>query len=800
MGDRKFDIVLYGASGFTGAYVLEEFVKSDYSNRFRFAIAGRNENRLRKVLTDVGDLIGRDLSKIPVIIADSSNENDLVEMAKQTRLIINVVGPYRLYGEAVVKAAVENGASHVDISGEPAWLEKMQLKYSEKAKETGSYVVGASGWDSIPYNFGGTLCYAETVAQIKRGESGYIFNDGTYQTLILGLSQAASDGIGKIRRELMPEKLEKSKYRPPKRPSVWYNEQIDAYCLPFLGADKSVVQRSQYYDAVTNKKYSATVETYLAASSWLWAWLGILWMMVFSKVIMYEPLPAKGPSRDQCKQATFTYWFQGYGWPTNEPNLEEKPTRKVAVRCDGPDSGYIGTAGCVLSSAFTVLEDREQMPNNGGVYTTSSAFKNTRIFDLNMTTNRKFDIVLYGASGFTGAYALEEFVKSEYADRFKLAVAGRSEQKLKKVIDDVAKLTGRDLSKIPVIIADSSNENDLNEMAKQTRLIINVVGPYRLYGEAVVKAAVENGASHVDISGEPAWLEKMQLKYSEKAKETGSVVVGACGWDSIPVDLGIEFLRSKFPGTVAYAETFAQLHHPQGYAVNTGTYQTLLLALTGQDRVGETRRRLMPEKLNKQKTPKHSVIWYNNELQSHVIPFPGADRSVVNRSQYYETVVNKKTPIAIETYILKPSWMESALTILWFGLLSIVCKFQPILRFCQKNPELVSFGSFSSRGPRRELVKQAKFTTYIQGNGWKNVKEPQSGVEPNSKLTVRVDGPDAGYVATSGCVLSSALTVLEDKLPVGGGVYTTAVAFENTKILDRLASFNITFNVQPQSA
>lgn len=102
----------------------------------------------------------------------------------------------------------------------------MQLKYGDLAKQTGAYIVGASGWDSIPCDlgtsflkdhFGGTLCYAETVAQIKRGDSGYVFNDATYQTLILGLSQAATDGIGKIRRQLMPEKLEKSKHRPPKQ-------------------------------------------------------------------------------------------------------------------------------------------------------------------------------------------------------------------------------------------------------------------------------------------------------------------------------------------------------------------------------------------------------------------------------------------------------------------------------------------------------------------------------------------------------------------------------------------------------
>ncbi|KAI6243328.1 Sacchrp-dh-NADP domain-containing protein [Aphelenchoides fujianensis] len=408
MGEREFDIVLYGASGFTGAYVLEEFLKSEFNGR-RFAIAGRNERKLRSTLQDVGEFLGRDISQTPVIVADSGNPHDLDAMAKRTRVIINVVGPYRLYGEAVVKAAVENGTHHVDISGEPAWLEKMQLQYGERAKQTGSVIVGACGWDSIPcdlgtdflkQHFGGTLCYAETFVQIHRGEAGYVFNDGTYQTLILGLSQAAADGIGKIRRAIMPEKLEKSKHRPPKRDSVWYNEVIDAYCLPFLGADKSVVNRSQYHDAVNNKKYPVTIETYMAASSWLWAWAGILWMMIFSKLIAYAPIRSffqeyptigscgmfspNGPSREQCKQglkATFTYWFLGHGWPSDEPKPDEKPTEKVVARCDGPDSGYIGTAGCVISAALTVLEDRDRLPHDGGVYTTSAAFKNSRILD-----------------------------------------------------------------------------------------------------------------------------------------------------------------------------------------------------------------------------------------------------------------------------------------------------------------------------------------------------------------------------------------------------------------------------------
>ncbi|CAD5211696.1 unnamed protein product [Bursaphelenchus okinawaensis] len=405
MAERRFDIVLYGASGFTGAYVLEEFVKYDEFGKIRFAVAGRNEQRLNKVIKKVAELTGKDLNSLDVIIADSSRPESLDEMAKQTKVIINVVGPYRLYGEAVVKAAVENGTSHIDISGEPAFLERMQLTYHEKAKETGAYVVGACGWDSIPCdlginflknNFNGTLAYAETFAQIKRGEDGYVFNDGTYQTLILGLENAKTDNLGGIRRQLMTQKLEKPKYRPPKRPAVWGVPEIGAAAVPFLGADKSVVQRSQYYDSTVNGRPAVPIETYFAAQNTFWAYMGILWMTLFSYVVKFDftrklaqqypyifscgMFSPQGPSREQCKQATFTYWFMGSGWSATS-SQDEKPSKTVIARCDGPDSGYIGTAGCILSAAFTVLKDKDSMPDNGGCYTTTSAFTNTSIYD-----------------------------------------------------------------------------------------------------------------------------------------------------------------------------------------------------------------------------------------------------------------------------------------------------------------------------------------------------------------------------------------------------------------------------------
>ena len=96
-----------------------------------WAVAGRDEGRLRAALARAGAVVGADLSKVAVLVCDSSDPASLHQMAQQARVVLNCVGPYRFYGEAVVEACVEAGAHHLDISGEPQYLEKMQLKYHQ---------------------------------------------------------------------------------------------------------------------------------------------------------------------------------------------------------------------------------------------------------------------------------------------------------------------------------------------------------------------------------------------------------------------------------------------------------------------------------------------------------------------------------------------------------------------------------------------------------------------------------------------------------------------------------------------
>lgn len=125
---------------------------------------------------------------------------------------------------------------------------------------------------------------------------------------------------------------------------------------------------------------------------------------------------------------------------------------------------------------------------------------------------------------------------------------------------------------------------------------MNCCGPYRFFGEKLVQSCIEQGTHHVDVSGEPQYLEKMQLKYFEKAKEKSVYVVTACGFDSIPADLGTIFLEGKFDGIVNSVETFIEPKQERGVdhsgGIHFGTWESAIYAVANTREVTEIRQKL----------------------------------------------------------------------------------------------------------------------------------------------------------------------------------------------------------------
>ena len=154
-------------------------------------------------------------------------------------------------------------------------------------------------------------------------------------------------------------------------------------------------------------------------------------------------------------------------------------------------------------------------------------------------THSRHDIVIFGATSFVGQILCSYMVDRHGVDGdLSWAIAGRNAEKL----DAVAAETGAD---VPRLVLDADDVDALAEMCASTRLVISTVGPYALYGSRLVAAVAEAGIDYCDLTGEPQWMQRMIDAHQDRAAETGARVVHACGFDSVPSDLGVWFTQRE---------------------------------------------------------------------------------------------------------------------------------------------------------------------------------------------------------------------------------------------------------------
>ncbi|HWU32316.1 MAG TPA: saccharopine dehydrogenase NADP-binding domain-containing protein, partial [Marmoricola sp.] len=158
---------------------------------------------------------------------------------------------------------------------------------------------------------------------------------------------------------------------------------------------------------------------------------------------------------------------------------------------------------------------------------------------------RDDDIVLFGATGFTGELTARHLASRIPSDA-RWALAGRNRAKLEAVRDRLA-ADFPALEDLPLEIADSGDEESLRAVAESTSVVITTVGPYLLYGEGLVKACAEAGTDYVDLTGEPEFVDLMYVKHNATAEASGARLVHCCGFDSIPHDLGALFTVRQLP-------------------------------------------------------------------------------------------------------------------------------------------------------------------------------------------------------------------------------------------------------------
>ncbi|KAG0725499.1 Saccharopine dehydrogenase-like oxidoreductase [Chionoecetes opilio] len=419
-------------------------------------------------------------------------------------------------------------------------------------------------------------------------------------------------------------------------------------------------------------------------------------------------------------------------------------------------------------------------------------------------TDRQYDLVVLGATGYTGQYVAEEVGRlGEKQPGLKYAFAGRNKEKLALALETARANTGLDLAKADLLVVNVNDEESLQKMVAQTKVVINCVGPYRYYGLKVVKACVEGGANHVDISGEPQYLEQAQLEYSEAAQKAGVHIVGSCGFDSIPADLGTSFLQEIFPGDVNSVEAVVTMDdNSKGKAsINFTTMECAVLGLTHSKELKGLRKKLFTNPLPKPafKPEPRGKMFYSEESKRWCVPNMASDRSVVMRSQRLMYEKDNDRPTQFQVYF-GMSRVNAIMSIL-FGILFYVMTLMTFTRnLLLKYPEFFTGGVVTRSGPRRSDLTGLKFLVVLTGHGWdKKLEDPaqQHTEPPNTTRTVQVKGPDPGYFGTAILITQSAMTILEEKekLPQEGGVFPPAAAFRKTSLRQRLENKGIHFTV-----
>ncbi|XP_035278190.1 saccharopine dehydrogenase-like oxidoreductase isoform X4 [Anguilla anguilla] len=356
--------------------------------------------------------------------------------------------------------------------------------------------------------------------------------------------------------------------------------------------------------------------------------------------------------------------------------------------------------------------------------------------------SRPYHVIVFGASGFTGQFVVEEVTRT-LSDgpkgTMKWAIAGRSRQKLEKVLEQAsATLTKPELmSEVGIILADVGDLASLATMCKQGVVVLNCVGPF---------------------------LEGMQLKYQSQAAENGVYVIGSCGFDSIPADMGIQFTRDHFKGTLTAVESFLTISTgPEGGCIHDGTWQSAVYGFADSDKLRALRKKAgyKPLPVVGKKIKRRSTLFFSKEIEQYAVPFMGADPSVVKRTQRFLHKEYQESPVQYGAYV-GVGGISSLVKLFFAGILfCFMVKFAFGRKLLIKFPEFFSFGVFSKVGPTRKQMEDSSFCFTFLGEGYTEGQDPTKG-KPNAKIRTQVKGPDAGYVATPIAMVQAALTLLSE--------------------------------------
>ncbi len=370
MTDREHDIVLFGATGFTGE-LTAEYLAAHAPATTRWALAGRSADKLVRVRARVAE-INPACAEPALIEADVGDAAAMRALAESASVVITTVGPYIEYGEAVVAACAAAGTDYVDLTGEPEFVDLMWLRYHERAVASGARLVHSCGFDSIPYDLGALF----TVSQLPEGVpiklQGYVsasgrLSGGTYRSAIeiMGRLGPASKLAGQRRRH--ERKLEGRQVRgvtgPPGR-----SEFGGGWAVPLPTIDPVTVLRSaralDRYGPDFSYSHFAVVK-HLPVLAGLTAGAGAAVALAQlgptrDLLLKLAPDAGAGPSEQQRAKSWFRVRFAGEGGG-----------KRILTEVTGGDPGYGETSKMLAEAALCLAHD--ELPQRSGQLTPAVA-------------------------------------------------------------------------------------------------------------------------------------------------------------------------------------------------------------------------------------------------------------------------------------------------------------------------------------------------------------------------------------------------------------------------------------------
>ena len=389
MSEREFDVIVYGASGYTGKLVAD-YIEKEYGNNdsLKWALAGRNKDKLLNIRRELNLN-----SSLSILEVDSNDQASLDVMTSSAKCILTTVGPYQLYGSSLVESCAKNGTDYVDLTGEPGWMYEMINAHKETAEKSGARIVFSCGFDSIPFDLG--VYFVQQAVQSKFGKPaqhvrGRVkamngeFSGGTIASL--GATMATLKEKPELIKVLAnpfsltegfegPAQLDDSK--------VLLDEKLDMWVAPFVMAQintKNIHRSNAQLDFQYGKNYC--YEEMMIGGE------GEEGKQIADAMTSANPMggdnvpqPGEGPSKESREQGNYDVLF-----------FADIDGETVEARVTGDmDPGYGSTSKMITESAICLVQD---CPNlKGGIYTPAPAMGEKLIKRLTDKAGLTFDIV-----------------------------------------------------------------------------------------------------------------------------------------------------------------------------------------------------------------------------------------------------------------------------------------------------------------------------------------------------------------------------------------------------------------------